>query len=724
MTDLKSLSEAAAAAGPVRSQTWAFEKPGRVFALAMLILLAALRIADPRIIATIRSRGFDLEQQLAPRAYQPLPVRIVAVDDKSLKEVGQWPWPRTQLARLVDKIASGHPSVLGVDIIFAEPDRFSPPEIAALPGIPPPLAHQLAALPPSGTILADAFRKLPTVLGMGFSYQAAPEPSGPSRIAMIRQLGADPRPFLQSYGGLVRSLPQLTAAAHSQGVLAGQPDPDGILRRMPLFVLGEGNVVPTLALEMLQVASRRPIVIVTHREGVSGAAIDGLFMPTDWRSRAWLYFTPSLMERYVSAADLLNGSYDPANLRNGIVLLGVVGLGLVDQKETPLGLMPGVEVTAQLIESMLSGNLLRRSVYLDKVEIALLIVAGLITIFALPYEHPLIAGGAVAAIVAASIGFEFASFRLWHLLFDGVYPAVSVGVIFAVMLGASLRATEAARRRLSAALQRERESKALLEGELNAARAIQMGLLPQHFIGLPERPEVELYAMIEPARMVGGDLYDFLMLDSRRLSFAIADVSGKGVPAALFMAMSKEVLRAATLGNGEALDRVFAEANKRISAASNDMAGVGADMMFVTVFAGVLDLISGKLTYISAGHDAPFVLRPDCTITRLSGRGGPPLGSVDNFCYRVEQRQLAPGDLLLMYTDGVTEAENPQHLFYGETRLESLLASAPVAGAEAMVNLVREDVRRFAGGAERADDITLMAVRWLGRNNRRLINGR
>lgn len=723
MTDLKSPSEAGTA-NPVRSQTWAFEKPGRVFALGVLILLVALRIADPRIIAILRSRGFDLEQQLVPRAYQALPVRIVAIDDRSLKQLGQWPWPRTQLARLVDKIAAGHPRVLGVDIIFAEPDRFSPPELAAVPGIPPPLAHQLAALPPSGAILADALRKLPTVLGVGFSYEAAPAPPGPARIALIRQMGPDPRPFLQSYGGLVRSLAQLTAAARGQGALAGQPDPDGILRRMPLFVLGEGNVVPTLALEMLQVASRRPILIVTGAQGVSGAALGGLFMPTDWRSRAWPYFTPSLTERYVSAADLLDGSYDTAQLRNTIVLLGVVGLGLVDQKQTPLGLMPGVEVTAQLIESMLSGNLLRRSAYLDKVEIALLIAAGLITIFALPYEHPRIAGGVVGALVAASLGFEFASFRLWHLLFDGVYPAVGVGVIFAVMLGASLRATEAARRRLSEALQREREAKALLEGELNAARAIQMGLLPQRFIGMPERPEVELYAIIEPARMVGGDLYDFVMLDSRRLSFAIADVSGKGVPAALFMAMSKEVLRAATLSNGEALDRAFAEANRRISAASNDMAGVGADMMFVTVFAGVLDLLSGKLAYVSAGHDAPFLLRPDCTIVRLSGRGGPPLGSVDDFCYRVEQRQLAPGDLLLMYTDGVTEAENPQRYFYGEHRLESLLAGAPVTGAEAAVNLVREDVRRFAAGAERADDITLMAVRWLGRANRRPANGR
>jgi serine phosphatase RsbU (regulator of sigma subunit) len=363
---------------------------------------------------------------------------------------------------------------------------------------------------------------------------------------------------------------------------------------------------------------------------------------------------------------------------------------------------------------MLSGTLLRRPAYLSKVEIAVLIAAGLVTVFVLPYQHPRVAGAIFAALLAALIAFEYAGFRLSYLLFDSVYPAAGMSIIFVTMLGASLRSADKARHRLAAILQHERESTALLEGELNAARAIQMGLLPQRFIGAPERPEVDIDGMIEPARVVGGDFYDFLMLDSRRLSFAIADVSGKGVPAALFMAMSKEVLRAATLSHGEALDQVFAEANKRISAVSNDMAGVGANMMFVTVFAGVLDVVTGKLAYVSAGHEPPFVLRPDCTATRLLGRGGPPLGSVDEFPYSVEQRQLAAGEMLLLYTDGVTEAEDRQNSFYGEARLEQVLASAPRTGAHAVVDFVREEVRHFAAGAEQADDITLLAVRWLG----------
>jgi serine phosphatase RsbU (regulator of sigma subunit) len=282
------------------------------------------------------------------------------------------------------------------------------------------------------------------------------------------------------------------------------------------------------------------------------------------------------------------------------------------------------------------------------------------------------------------------------------------------MLSENLRVAEEGRRRLAAELQHEREMEARLDGELNAARAIQLGLLPRHFPGPPERRDLEVFASIEPARMVGGDLYDFVLLDPEHLSFAIADVSGKGVPAALFMAMTKEVLHTATLRYRNALDRVFNEANDKISAASEELGAGGTNMMFVTVFAGILDLTSGMLVYVNAGHDAPFVIRAGAEPESFPLAGGPPLGTVDDFRYSIEQRQLAPGEMVLAYTDGVTEAQDSHQTLYSAARLKQLLLSAPAMGAKALVDFVRDDVRRFAAGAEQADDITLLAVRWLG----------
>jgi serine phosphatase RsbU (regulator of sigma subunit) len=368
-------------------------------------------------------------------------------------------------------------------------------------------------------------------------------------------------------------------------------------------------------------------------------------------------------------------------------------------------LVPGVEIHTQTFESMLTNNLLSRSVFLDRVEEAMVLIAGLIVIFALPYRSPLVASAAYAGVVLTLIGCAIGSFHQ-HLLIDAVYPVTASAVVFLVMVAANLRATESARRILAG-------TQARLEGEIDAASSIQMGLLPKPLTPAESRA-VDVWALIEPARTVGGDLYDFLLIDSRRLAFAIADVSGKGVPAALFMAMTKEVLRDATLRNADALDRAFMEANTKISATSVDVLGQGGNMMFVTVFAGVLDLVSGMLAYVNAGHDDPFLLRPGVETRQMTGQGGPPLGTVDDFPYPVEHRQLAPGEIVLLYTDGVTEAQDKTRSFYEMGRLWKLLASATPPDAKSAVELVREDVNRFVAGAEQADDITLLAVRWLG----------
>lgn len=695
-----------------------FTAPGRVPALLVLAALTALRIINPVPVETIRLRAFDLEQRIAPRKYEPLAVRVVAIDEKSLDKHGQWPWPRTLLAQLVRRIAEGAPSVLGVDIIFSEPDRFSPDALVKeLPEIPASIARELNAMAPNEVALADAFRLVPTVLTVGASEHAMRRKRPPSRLTIVRESGGDPRPFLLPYPPPIRSLPELTAVERGRGSDIGSPDPDGIVRRMPLFVLTEGNLLPALSLEMLRVGSGAgSIGIVTSRTGIRGATVGSFFIPTDGKGRAYPYFTPPDDERFVSAADLLDGSFDLSKLHGAAVFLAATALGLVDERETPGGLMTGVEVHAQLLESMLTGTLLQRPSILAPIEIALLIATGLLTIFALPYRQPSFAIAIVGVAVLLMLGGEFASFRFFRLLFSSIYPAFSTVVVFGVMLGSNLRTAEAARRLLSADLEHERQIEARMEGELKAASAIQMGLLPRRFPGPPQHKDIEVYAFIEPAREVGGDLYDFLFLDSDRLSFVIADVAGKGVPAALFMAMTREVIRAAMQRYGENLDRVFEEANRKVSASSEDMAADGADMMFVTVFAGVLDLASGRLFYANAGHDSPFILRPGCAPTELKGESGPPVGAVDDFKYQVQRWQMTPGEMLLLYTDGVTEAQNSARSFYGDSRLKQALALRPASDAKAAIEVVRDDVRRFVAGAEQFDDITLLAVRWLGRS--------
>jgi adenylate cyclase len=689
----------------VRSRTSLLRGPGRVVALCVVAAALLLRSFDFGIVAEPRLLIFDLEERFWPRPSGPTRVAIVDIDDKSLARYGQWPWPRTLVAQLVGRIAEGHPRVLGIDIVFAERDRLSPPEIVReLPGLPTPLANGLAQLPASEQYLADAMRTVPTVLALAPGREDTPPPADVLHPAPIRQAGGDASHFLMKYKSLLGSLPNLSAAAQGAGASAAEPDDDGIVRRVALAVSYQGTVIPSFALEVLRVGSERPVVIDIGTFGIESIRIGEVAIPTDKRGRAIPHFAPRLA-RYISAVDVLDPTFELAELQSQIVLLGVVGLGIGGQRQTPLGLVQGVDIHAQLIESVLFEAFLHRPPYLDWIELAVALGAGLAAIWLLRYDQPARATTIALAIAGALIGFEFASFQFADLLFDGTYPAMTLLAAFGVMLVGNLRAVEAE-------LGREREAKQRMDGELAAAQAIQMGLLPRRFPAFPDRPEIDVYARIEPARMVGGDLYDYLLIDRDRcLFFLIADVSGKGIPAALFMATTKEVVRDAALRFGTALDLVLAEANRKTAAASAEFPNEGGELMFVTAFAGILDLGTGEIAYASAGHDSPFILGGNSGPRQLVTEGGPPLGATEGFPYPVDHDRIGPGEVVLLYTDGVTEAENADHALYSSKRLVEVLSRATVANAERAVAMVIDDVSRFVGGAEQADDITVLALR-------------
>jgi adenylate cyclase len=678
--------------------------PGRAAALVLIAGALMLRIIDPGIVTELRVRGFDLVERLLPRTGAPAPVAIVDIDEKSLARYGPWPWPRHMVAQLVRRIAQGHPRVLGIDILFADRDRLSPTEIAReLPDLPPAVAEALAQLRPRDGDLAEAMAAVPTVLALAPGGEANARSSIPPRLTPVRLVGDDPMPFLKSYGSLVQSQPDLGAAALAAGALAVEPDSDGVIRRVALAVVFRQTIVPSFALEVARIAAaQQSIVIKTGALGIEDMEIGGTAIPTDRRGRAVIYFA-SPLARYVSAADVLGPAFDPADLQGQVVLLGVAGLGIAGLRETPLGLVRAVDLHAQLIESILLGNLLRRPPYLDWFELAAALAGGLTVVWFLHYARPVRAVTIAVAIAAAFLGLELGLFRFAGLLFDGTFPALTLLAALGVMLVAGLRAAEAE-------LFREREAKQRIEGELAAAQAIQMGLLPRRFPAFPDRPEIDVYAFIEPARMVGGDLYDYLLIHgSSRLFFLIADVSGKGIAAALLMAVTKEVVRDAVLTFAPALDRILAEANRKLVAASAQLQSEGG--VFVTAFAGILDLGSGEVDYASAGHESPFVLGGSTGLRQLLTEGGPPLGAVDEFRYPIDHDRVEPGEVLLLFTDGVTEAHNREHALYSSERLAGALAAARVFDARRVVAAVIDDVSRFIGGAEQADDMTLLAVR-------------
>ena len=243
----------------------------------------------------------------------------------------------------------------------------------------------------------------------------------------------------------------------------------------------------------------------------------------------------------------------------------------------------------------------------------------------------------------------------------------------------------------------------LMESELMIAHDIQMSMVPGRSPRFPERPELDLHAVLKPAREVGGDLYDYFMVDGRRLCAVIGDVSGKGVPAALFMAVTKTLLKARAV-MGFPPDEVLAGVNDELCR-GNDSS------MFTTVFMGILDPDSGLLTYSSGGHNLPYRLSAAGDVAPLAGTQGVALGVIPGSRFGLGTMRLAGGDTLLLHTDGVAEAMNTSGGFFGEGRMIECLASCRGFTAEETCAALMGEVERFASGAEQADDITLLALR-------------
>jgi sigma-B regulation protein RsbU (phosphoserine phosphatase) len=249
-------------------------------------------------------------------------------------------------------------------------------------------------------------------------------------------------------------------------------------------------------------------------------------------------------------------------------------------------------------------------------------------------------------------------------------------------------------------------AKERIESELKIARDIQMGMLPKTFPPFPQRRDLDLYAMIEPAKEVGGDLYDFFFLDGDHLCFAVGDVSGKGVPAALFMAITMTLLK--TKAEEEMSPSAI------LTRVNHDLSQDNPYSMFVTVFLGILDTRTGELEYGNAGHNPPYLLRDDGRFEPLSGTGGTALGVVEDCTYLSRRISLRKGDTLFLYTDGVTEATDREENLFSEERLMKALPLHAGKPLKTLITEVLSRVKAFSEGVPQADDITMLALRYLG----------
>jgi adenylate cyclase len=425
---------------------------GIIVPIALLMAALTLRTYDPPMVQQMRNFVFDTYQHIDPRQYDPtLPIRIGDIDEKSLNKFGQWPWSRAQMARIVDRLRELGAAVVGIDIIFAEPDRTAPAAIAKnLPadGSFDAAKEMLMHLPDPDQDLANAIAQIPTIIPFAGLGQDPQRPSPlPIRKAGFAFAGDNPAEAIEPWRYWVTSLPELEKTAAGIGSVNADPDPDGVIRRVSMFLQlpDPGNPTPfypSLSAEALRIAQGSTtyaikssgasgIIAFGEHTGISVIKIGQALIPTTPKGAVILYDTGHQPERYFSLADLMAPDFDPSIVAGRVIFIGSSVEGLRDYKPTPNdGAMTGVEIHTQVAEQIFSGVYLERPDWSVGLELVTLAVLGVVLTILAQLRRALVGFGIAAFGIIGSFGTSYYLFQHQGFLLDPLYPAGAAFLIF------------------------------------------------------------------------------------------------------------------------------------------------------------------------------------------------------------------------------------------------------------------------------------------------------
>jgi adenylate cyclase len=416
--------------------------------LAAVMLVALLQLAALPSLDRIGLLLFDSYQRAAPRPYEDAPVRIVDIDDETIRRMGQWPWPRTDIAKLTQRLAEAGASAIAYDIVFSESDRTSPARIAERlrqDGGDSPAIAAMARLPDNDETLARAFARAPVVTGYFLVRERGRGSVEPK--AGLAVSGSQPDGSIARYGGAIQSLPPLQAAATGSGFVSAAGDSDGIVRRAPLLAMENGQLLPSLALDALRVAQGAGSIMVKTSDGsgemggmpgqVVSVKVGAFEVPLTRDGALWVHYTKSGGDRVIPAWKILSGAMSRDQMEQAfggrIVFVGAGAIGLRDLISTPLQDRDlGVTVHAQAVEQMILGRFLTRPDWAKGLERTLLLVFGFGMALLLPRLGA--ARGAILGVllIATMLWGSWHAFVRWHFLLDPTWPVIGLAAAYVV----------------------------------------------------------------------------------------------------------------------------------------------------------------------------------------------------------------------------------------------------------------------------------------------------
>ncbi|UCH11955.1 MAG: CHASE2 domain-containing protein [Candidatus Omnitrophota bacterium] len=620
---------------------------------ALIILISYFRIFDVYELATL-----DLRFKLRPAQRTSDRIAIIEIARDTLEQIGTWPIDREFYARLIDILTEFGARSIIFDVIFAQKQNELSDE---------ELVNSVAAS--KRVYLALAFRLTKEV--------------GDSAFPQAQELEASP-------------FSSLDKAAYGIGHINVIPDIDGKLRRTPVFIDYKDRLYPQLSfLAACDYLGKSQDTVKIDKKFVqidSGIKIrideDGQMLinfADRWGKAFKHYSFIDILKSYIQLKNNEKPRLALKTFKDKICLVGLTAVGTHDLNPVPLQAdYPMVGVNTNIINSILTNNFIHRAGKLTNIIILIFLglVASFLTLKLKPLKSLLMIVGLLFVFTLFSY-VVFAFFKTWLDLF---YPLLLVSLVYLFTTFYKYIS--------------ERNKRMLIERELDIARRIQKSFLKET---PPEKEGLDIAVIMDAAKAVGGDLYDFVDISADEIGIMVGDVSGKGVPAALFMAMTVSNFRFHARGRNQPAD-VMARLNNQISAESTSG-------LFVTVYYLIADVRKKILKLADAGHLPLIIAHPNAEVETLKVEGGMAVGIMEGTEYTERQTPFGSGDIFLLYTDGVTEARNVKKEEFGENRIKQALSECRNKSAKEIIEHIYKTLKKFTRKAPQHDDITIIVLK-------------
>ena len=658
----------------------------------ILLILIIIRIQNPEFVKSISSISFDSYQKIFKYNEKQDDIIIVDIDEPSLAKFGQFPWGRNVFSKILENINKENPKSVGFDIFFSEKDKQSPEEIIKTYSIEDVnIKNALQSIEGHDEKFQKTLKETKSVLAVFGSLVPTKGTYNRKGKARIFAKGGNVKNYVYNYKYSLGSIPILEKNSKGLGSINYITQSDAVVRSLPLIMVFNDKLFPSFGLEMIRIGEKkRSIITNLNDNGIKNISIKPYVFNTDKNSLIWVKYNRSINNNYISAEKVFDNNFDNNFFKDKYVLIGASAKGLFDTVKIPTGeTVPGVQVHANVIDNLLKNNFLKRN---DKIFIFELIVSILISIIAFvisqrikpKYSLSIIFIGLIIIFVIGLIIYKFRS-----ELIDVSYPMIMISITF--LTGLYFRFLQENK----IALQNlQKEAKLLKEREL--AGGVQKSLFPDI-----SAFENFVYAKNIPARDVSGDYFDVMKVGPEEYYFTLADVSGKGVKAGMYMAKASSIFR--TLSNLKfPLERVVFGVNNEIIEAK-------FKGMFVTAVFGKFNPISGDLTYINAGHESIMLFDKSKKIEFIES-DLPPIGIMKYFAESmVKSNTINIKDkTFVVYTDGVTEGYLPNGEEFGAVGVENIVKEMDIITPKELVEKVTSTLNW--GIPKLRDDITCMAI--------------